>query len=145
MLERVFTRQHSKDYFRRILLKIPTKQRIPQFYGMPKVHKCKIPIPLRPVISQCGSFTAFISTWLDTTLQPLKHYLPTYLKNSTDLLNIIDKLPTLPTLAQTVTMDAISMYTNISTEEGIRTIRQYLNKYAAEYDANFPIDFFLFN
>ena len=40
--------------------------RIPQFYGMPKVHKEDEPVlPFRPVISQCGSITAAISFFLD--------------------------------------------------------------------------------
>ena len=74
---------HDINYFRHFLLQIPTKCRIPQFYGMPKVHKNKTPVPLRPVIAQCGSFTAFISTWLDIKLQAFKHHLPSYIKNST--------------------------------------------------------------
>ena len=130
--------EHSIDYFRHFLLKIPTNLRIPQFYGMAKVHKMKVPTPMRPVISQCGSFTTYISTWLDTMLQPFTKYLPTYLKNSNDLLGIIDKLPPLPLTARIVTTDAVSMYTNISTQEGIATLREYLNKYAAEYNSQFP-------
>ena len=82
---------------------------------MPKVHKNKLPVPLRPVIAQCGSFTAYISTWIDVKLQQLKNTLPSYIQNSTDLLNVIDNLPNLPENAKLVTTDATSMYTNIST------------------------------
>ena len=131
---------HSTDFFRHFLLKIPTNLRIPQFYGMAKVHKNKIPVPMRPVISQCGSFTAFISIWLDTILQPLKDYLPSYIKDSNSLLDLIDELPPLPKSARVVTTDDVSMYTNIGTEEGIATIRQYLEKYSMEYNENFPTD-----
>ena len=131
---------YEKDYFRSFVLKLPERLRIPQFYGMPKVHKNKQPTPLRPVVAQCGSFTAFISTWIDTKLQPLKHRLPSYIKNSQDLLNIIDKLPPLPHNARIVTTDATSMYTNISTEEGIDTIRKYLLAFAHEIRETMPID-----
>ena len=89
---------------------------------MPKVHKEKIPNPLCPVVSQCGSFTTLISTWLDTKLQPLKHNLPSYLKNNTHLLDIIDKLQQLPTIAKIITTGAMSMYTNINTTDGTNII-----------------------
>ena len=99
---------------------------------MPKVHKNKTPVPLRPVIAQCGSFTAFISTWLDEKLQPFKHHLPSYIKNSTDLLNILDTLPTLPHNAKIVTTDATSMYTNIATKEGVQVIKAYILQFSHE-------------
>ena len=130
----------EKDYFRHFVLKLAEKLRIPQFYGMPKVHKNKFPIPFRPVVSQCGSFTAFISTWIDTRLQPLKNRLPSYIKNSQDLLDIIDTLPALPPNAKIVTTDATSMYTNINTKEGIETIRKYLITFANEIDPHLPLD-----
>ena len=132
--------KHEIKYFRNFILKLPTSLRIPQYYGMPKVHKQKIPIPLRPVVSQCGSYTAFISTWIDNKLQPLKHFLPSYIKNSQDLLDIIDTLPPLPPNAKIVTTDAVSMYSNISTKEGIHNITTYLNKFSSESDRHFPID-----
>ena len=33
-----FLTDHENDYFRAFILKNPTKLRIPQFYGNPKVH-----------------------------------------------------------------------------------------------------------
>ena len=132
--------KHDTKYFRDFILKLPTQLRIPQYYGMPKVHKQKIPVPLRPVVSQCGSYTAFISTWLDIKLQPFKHYLPSYIKNSQDLLDIIDTLPPLPPNAKIVTTDAVSMYSNIDTTEGKTVIQSYLNTFAHELDKHFPTD-----
>ena len=91
-------------------------------------------------MAQCGSFTAFISTWIDTKLQPFKYRLSSYIKNSQDLLDIIDKLPPLPHNAKIVTTDATSMYTNISTEEGIETIRKYLLLYDHELQGELPTE-----
>ena len=127
-------------YFRTFLLKLPTNIRIPQFYGMPKVHKLKVPTPLRPVIAQCGSFTAYISTWLDTQLQKLTPFLPSYIKDSNELLSTIDILPQLPINAKIATTDATSMYTNISTEEGIKVIKKYLETFGHETGEDLPID-----
>ena len=138
LLHYKFLDEQNLAYFRFFLLKFPTSLRIPQFYRMPKVHKNKIPTPLRPVISQCGSFTAYISTWLDITLQPLKNHLFSYIRNSTDLLNILDKTPKLPKNAKIVTTDATSMYTNISTTDGIATIRKYLDEFANELPHTLP-------
>ena len=141
--------KHARDlteaditYFRHFLLKIPTKMRLPQFYGMPKIHKNKQPLPFRPVISQCGSFIAFISKWLDCHLQPLVRHLPSYTKDSFDLLQTLDKLPQLPQEARIVTTDATAMYTNIATDDGISVIKKYLNCYANELDLedSIPID-----
>ena len=128
------------DYFWAFLLKIPEKLHIPQFYGMPKVHKNKLPVPLRPVIAQCGSFTAYISTWIDVKLQQLKNTLPSYIQNSTDLLNVIDNLPNLPENAKLVTTDATSMYTNISTEDGVKIVKEYLLLFQHEIDQSIPVD-----
>jgi hypothetical protein len=115
--------------------------RIPQFYGMPKVHKNKIPVPLRPVISQCGSLSAVISTFIDYKLQPFTQKVPSYIKNSTSLLNQIDKLPTLPKQARIFTSDATSMYTNIDPDEGIEVLKCYLNEYNKEIKETVNVQF----
>ena len=89
------------------------KHRIPQFYGTPKVHKEKIPTPFRPVVSQCGSISAILSTFIDYKLQHLTKDMPSYLLNSTSLLNELDNLGPLPPSARIFTSDAVSMYSNI--------------------------------
>lgn len=117
-----------------------TRLRIPQFYGMPKVHKNKLPVPLRPVISQCGSLSAIISTFIDYLLQPLTKFIPSYIKDSTALLNTIDALPKLPPNARLFTSDATSMYTNIDPNEGIPILRQYLSEYGNECEKPIAAD-----
>jgi hypothetical protein len=106
--------------------------RIPQFYGLPKIHKNKSPMPSRPVISQCGSYSAIISTYIDYKLQQLTPSIPSYIKNSASLLNKLDKLKSLPPNCKLFTSDATSMYTNIDPGEGVNTLCLYLNKYASE-------------
>ena len=66
---------------------IDHSKRTPVFYGSPKIHKNKKPVPLRPIISQCGSLSAAISTYLDSKLQCLTHAIPTYVKNSYSVLS----------------------------------------------------------
>ena len=55
----------ERDYFNKSFKK---NKRHPQFYGMPKVHKNKIPMPFRPVVSQCGSVFDVISIFADFKL-----------------------------------------------------------------------------
>jgi hypothetical protein len=116
---------------------------------MPKVHKPRVdkkdpskkkPVPFRPVISQCGSLGAIISTYIDFELQKLTKYVPSYIKNSSHLLDELDKLPTLPPNACLFTADATSMYTNIDPEEGIPTLRAYLNESNEETDSPINIE-----
>ena len=120
-------------YFTRSFIK---NNRHPQFYGAPKVHKNKFPTPMRPVVSQCGSIFAVISIFIDFKLQSLTKHLPSYLKNSTALLNILDNIGTLPPSAKLFTSDAVSMYSNIDPQEGLPILEKYLEDFRDELDDN---------
>ena len=53
-------------FFKRVFNPKCTTHQTSQFYGLPKIHKGLDPfISFRPVISQCGSFGAFISIFVD--------------------------------------------------------------------------------
>ena len=123
------TTTEEKQYFAK---QLDLKHRIPQFYGTPKVHKNKEPTPFRPVVSQCGSLSAIISKCIDYKLQPFTHSIPSYIKNSSMLLDKLDKFKTLPKGAKLFTSDATSMYTNIDPDEGLRTLKKYINTYKDE-------------
>ena len=130
-----------KTYFTRGLLEAT---RIPVFYGTAKVHKPITPdVKFRPINSQCGSLSALVSTYLDVQLQPLTTSMPAYLKNSQDLLQSLQRLPTLPPSTKLFTSDATSMYTNINPNEGLPTIEKYLNKYKHECNSLPPIQFLM--
>ena len=123
--------KHEYAYFMKSFSK---EKRIPQFYGMPKVHKNKIPIPLRPVVSQCGSLFAIFSIFVDFKLQPLTKFVPSYLDNSEALLDILDELDPLPISAKLFTSDATSMYSNIDPEEALPILEEYLKLFGKELD-----------
>ena len=125
------TTADEKKFFAR-QLQPELNHRIPQFYGMPKVHKNKLPIPFRPVISQCGSLSAIISTYIDYKLQTFTKAMPSYIQNSTKLLEKLDKFPQLPKNTKLFTSDATSMYTNIDPDEGINVLRKYITTYKSE-------------
>ena len=70
-------------YFRHNLRHyLATNNRIPQIYGMPKVHKIAATVPFRPVNSQCGSVFALASIFIDVHLQLFIPTCPAYLRDS---------------------------------------------------------------
>ena len=82
----------SSEEYMYLIRSFNKNKRHPHFYGAPKVHKNKFPTPMRPVVSQCGSIFAVISIFIDYKLQSLTKHLPSYLKNSTTLLDILDTI-----------------------------------------------------
>jgi len=54
--------------------------------------------------------------------------LPSYVRNTTHLLNILKEIDVLPNNAILVTLDVSSLYTNIPTNEGINACRIALDK-----------------
>ena len=92
--------------------------RIPLFYMLPKIHKPTI--PGRPIISGCDSPTEKLSIFVDHYLKTLVPLTPSYIKDTNHFLQQIFTLPTpLPHNTLLVTLDVVSLYTNIPHEEGI--------------------------
>ena len=119
----------ERDYFNKSFKK---NKRHPQFYGMPKVHKNKIPMPFRPVVSQCGSVFDVISIFADFKLQKLVDHIPSYILNSTSFLDEIDNLGPIPITAKLFTADAIGMYSNIHPAEALPKMEAYLQLFGHE-------------
>ena len=87
----------------------------PKFYMLPKIHKTNY--PGRPVISSINCHTANISKFVDFHLQDHVIQLPSYVKDTKDFINKIEKI-TSPEGSILVTMDVSSLYTNIPNDEG---------------------------
>ena len=102
-----------------------TDKRIPQFYITPKIHKT--PWATRPVVSDSGSLTSYLSKWLDVQLNKLvKAHVKTLLQDSEDLRRQLQKLSPLPRAAYLFTSDADSMYTSIDPDHAIAKLRKWL-------------------
>ena len=70
----------------------PNPPRIPVFYTLTKIHK---PTPVgRPIISGCDGPTERISAFVDYLLQPIAQIQPSYLKDTTDFINFVEKTKT---------------------------------------------------
>jgi DNA-directed RNA polymerase subunit H (RpoH/RPB5) len=114
--------------------------RLPIFYGLPKVHKT--PVPLRPVVSSCGSFMSILSTWLDFHLKSLLPLVRSYTKNSFSIITDLKHLQ-IPEHALLFSADAKSMYTNMDINIGINSIRLFLTENSNAIPTDFPKDLIL--
>lgn len=94
------------------------------FYLLAKLHKT--PISTRPVCSDCASLPHPVGKWVDRQLQPIVQRQATYFQDSFELKRLLDNLDTLPPTACLFTYDAVSMYTNINTEECLQRLQHYL-------------------
>jgi hypothetical protein len=66
------------------------KVRTPLFYHLPKIHKDSTNPPGRPIVSGVSGPTERLSRLVDHWLQPAVQALPSYLKDTTHLLQIIN-------------------------------------------------------
>ncbi|XP_021361868.1 uncharacterized protein LOC110455809 [Mizuhopecten yessoensis] len=99
----------------------PENPQAGKFYLLPKIHKPGN--PGRPIINSINHPTENISKFVDLHLRPFLEHLPSFLKDTTDYLN---KTPAknLPEGTLLVTMDVVSLFTNIPHDDGIAACRE---------------------
>ena len=73
---------------------------------------------IRPIVSSCDSPTENISQFIDYWLQPIMKALPSFIKDTTELINQLSELTIEPNTLL-VTVDVKSLYTCIPHKEGI--------------------------
>ena len=130
LIQSLLLEGHIDDITAKWLSLTPDPPRIPVFYTLTKIHK---PIPVgRPIISGCDSPTERILAFVDHLIQPIAQKQPSYLKDTTDFLNFIEKTK-LPKNTILVSMDVTSLYTNIPQEEGITTVCEEYEDFFQKY------------
>jgi len=108
--------KHMDNMTKKWLSQTPNPPRIPISCTLTKIHK---PLPVgRPIISGCEGPTERISSFVDHLLQPIAQKQTSYLKDTTDFINFIEKTQVSHETIL-VSMDVTSLYTNILQEEGI--------------------------
>lgn len=100
--------------------------RISPFYLLPKIHK--INNPGRPIVSGIDSPTDRISATVDNVLRPYVKKIPSYIKDTRDFLNKLEKIGSLHDDEYFVTIDVSSLYTSIPHDEGILAISETLSR-----------------
>ena len=108
---------------------IPEDPKPGTFYTLPKIHKQgtpEYPIPGRPIVSGIGTLTENISSVVEKILKPIVQKTPSYIQDTTDFLNKIKDIGDLPEGTLIVTMDVVSLYTNIPHRDGIEALKKCL-------------------
>lgn len=101
--------------------------RTSRFYLLPKIHK--VNNPGRPIVSACSCPTEIISKFLDDTLRHYVTFLPSYVKNTTHVLNLMKKVSFSPDSKPVLfTMDVKSLYTVIPHRDGLNALKYHLDE-----------------
>ena len=122
-----------------------TNWRARKLYLLPKIHKdlskwsFKTIPPGRPIVSDCRSESYRIAEFLDFYLKKVSMTHDSYIKNSQHFVQKISNMK-VPPQALLVTMDVESLYTNISTNDGLLAVEIKLRELN---DDTIPIDHIL--
>ena len=103
----------------------PTGSTPSQLYGLPKVHK--VGVPLRPIISQIGSYTYQLAKFLVPILSPLT----TNSYTITDSFAFVNELMSMKETPFMASFDVVSLFTNIPL---IETVEICLDKLFSNSD-----------
>ena len=124
-IKRMITNKELPPSAENLIMKSP---RCSQFYLLPKIHKQDT--PGRPVVSNCFSPTYFISKFLSQYLRPIVEKCPTYIKDTTNLLQTLDNFEFKDVTPEKhlFTMDVKGLYTNIPNSDGLKALRHFLDK-----------------
>ena len=112
----------SVKYMRKKLTK-SISDPLTYFYLIYKLHTT--PIKTRPVCLDCASLPHALGEWVDEILQPLVKSQAKYFRDSFALKRWLNSL-ILPANSSLFTYDAVSMYTNIDTEDCIAALSAFL-------------------
>lgn len=107
--------------------------KIPEFYGMPKIHKN--PIKCRPIVPSFNWYTTNASKYLAKRLQEIQDKYPFLVKRQLDLVQELEN-------TKFKNDDILeSLYTSIDIEETLRNIKRLLLENRVNViEANFLID-----
>ncbi|KAM4696110.1 xaa-Pro aminopeptidase 2 [Rhinophrynus dorsalis] len=124
MLKRAFERNIiSKEE----LEFIQVKHHEPAFlYHNPKIHKSTSNPPGRPIVAGINSMTSHLSQYIDHFLQEYVVNLPSYIRDSQHVLEKMEEIQWQPGY-RWVSMNVVSLYTNIQHHLGIQALAHYLD------------------
>ena len=133
------------------------------FYGLPKIHKSQIikdavleqksevinvlnplDLKIRPIIGGPSSPTSHLSELIDHLLKPYMMQLPSFVRDSVDLLNQSQTWECDPNEEyELLALDISNMFMNISDSLGMKAISHFLRKHPDLLPPRFPVEFVL--
>ena len=121
----MITNKQLPESAKNLIVKTP---RCARFFLLPKIHKKEN--PGRPVISNISCPTYFISKFLSDELRPLVEECPSYIKDTTHLLQKLDNFRFLSISEKNrlFTMDVKGLYTNIPNKDGLLALKHFLDR-----------------
>ena len=111
---------------------LPHNSRLSQFYGLPKDHKPGL--PLRPVVSTCGSSMDNVSLLLERILNQLLKFVPAHLTSTKECIDVLSDVGVLPDDCIIASLDVVSLYSNIPVVESIDVVMEFLELHRKEVD-----------
>ena len=127
LIAKLHSGRHIDDITKRWLSQTPNPPRIPIFNTLTNIHK-PLPVADPSVISGCEGPTERISSFVDHLLQRVEQKQKSYLKDTTDFINFIEKTEVSQNTIL-VSMDVTSLYTNTPQDEGVTILREAYDKY----------------
>lgn len=94
-------------------------------YYLPKVHKNYLQPPGFPILSVIVSVTAHIRQYIDFYLQPLVKKIPSYLRDTNDIIRLLENIDYKGNYLL-ATADVATLSTSIPHHLGLAAIRYYL-------------------
>ena len=101
----------------------PTGAGIPNFYGLPKIHKAGV--PLRPIVSSRGSVSYNTAKELARILKPLAGKTTYSVHNTKDFVDQIKNIKLLPDEC-IISYDVKALFSSVPIEPAIKIIQQHL-------------------
>lgn len=99
---------------------------LPYFYGLPKIHKENV--PLRPIISNIGSYSCKLSKWLTGLLTPfLGRFSNSHILHSEDFIGKIRALNFHN--VKMLSLDVVSLFTNVPVEDVLLFLENKLSDF----------------
>ncbi|CAJ0966643.1 unnamed protein product [Ranitomeya imitator] len=113
----------SKNELNFLLPKSPV---IATFYAIPKIHKGYPPLKGRPIVSGIDALGQNSSVYLDQVLRPFVVALPSYTRDTTDLLTKLDGV-SVEAGTTLISIDVEALYSRIHHEAGLKAVQYFLN------------------
>ena len=113
----------------------PTDTRLPEFYGLPKIHK--VNVPLRPVVAAFVGTLAPVSIFLERVIHQLLRFVPCHIENTAAAIRSLEKAFSKVRPSDKVivcTMDVVALYPSIPIEDGIVAVMEKLKKHKDDID-----------
>ena len=119
-IQNLIVNQELPDTATNLIINTPRTSCI---YFLPKIHKPNN--PGRPIVSACSCPNELISSYLDRIMTPIVKSLPSYIKDSTDALQIFHDFNFSGQDKLISTMDITSLYTVIPNSEGLQALKHF--------------------